>query len=241
MKCADMSAICSDMALFALGDLHLSVGASDKPMDIFRGWENYVGLLRENWQKTVSPEDTVVVPGDISWAMRLEHAYEDFEFLNSLNGKKIILKGNHDYWWTSMKKMTDYMDSNGFDTISILHNNFYVYENYAICGTRGWVSVDGEAEDAKVLRREVMRLEASLKPASESGLVPIAFLHYPPVFSGSCNYDILDILYKYNITRCFYGHIHGYACKNAVNGISDGIDFRLVSADYCKFTPFRVI
>lgn len=229
------------MALFALGDLHLSVGASDKPMDIFKGWENYVGLLYENWQNTVSAEDTVVVCGDISWAMRLEHSLEDFDFINKLNGKKIILKGNHDYWWTSMRKMTGFFEENGFDTLNILHNNYYEYEGIAICGTRGWVSVDGESEDAKVLNREVMRLEASLKPAAEKGLEPIVFMHYPPVYAGSCNYDILDILYKYNIRRCYYGHIHGYACKNAVNGLSDGIDFTLVSADYRKFTPVRVM
>lgn len=236
-----MSAICSDMALFALGDLHLSIGASDKPMDVFRGWENYVALLQENWQNTVSIEDTVVIAGDVSWAMRLEDALDDFAFINQLNGKKIILKGNHDYWWTSMRKMMNFFESNDFDTLNILHNNYYEYDGYAICGTRGWVSVDGETEDAKVLRREVMRLEASVKPAFEKGLVPLTFLHYPPVYAGSCNYDILDILYKYQVTRCYYGHIHGYACKNAVNGISDGIDFALVSADYLKFTPFRVL
>lgn len=229
------------MALFAIGDLHLSIGDSNKPMDVFKGWENYVELIYENWQKTVSPDDTVVIAGDVSWAMRLENALEDFDFINSLNGRKIIIKGNHDYWWTSMKKMTEFFEKNEFNTLSILHNNYYEYEGYAVCGTRGWVSVDGETEDAKVLRREVLRLEASIKPAVENGFKPLVFLHYPPVYAGSCNYDILDVLYKYNVTHCYYGHIHGYACKNAINGISDGIDFTLISADFRKFTPLRII
>ena len=161
------------MSLFVLGDTHLSFGVPDKPMDIFGGWENYQTLIGENWRQRVAPEDTVVLAGDISWGMTLEQAKADFAFLHALPGTKIILKGNHDYWWNSMKKMTEFFDANGFDTLRILHNNCYPYEEYGICGTRGWVYVPGEGSsdgtpdgDAKVLAREEQRLRVSLQAAA---------------------------------------------------------------------------
>ena len=140
------------MALFVMGDLHLSL-SSDKSMDIFGGWENYVERIKENWNREVSPEDTVVVPGDISWAMSLKEAGADFRYIHELPGRKIILKGNHDYWWTTAAKMNNFLAENGFDSIFILHNNHYAYENYGICGTRGWINDDSEPADAKVLAR----------------------------------------------------------------------------------------
>ena len=137
------------MALFVLGDPHLSLGAS-KPMDIFPGWNDYVERLEKNWRKLIKPEDTIVLAGDISWAMRLADTRRDFEFLQSLPGQKIIMKGNHDYWWSTANKMNAYLKAEGFDTLHILHNNSYSVEGYAICGTRGWLFDVGEAHDEKV-------------------------------------------------------------------------------------------
>lgn len=228
------------MSLYVIGDLHLSLG-EDKPMDIFHGWENYVDRLKSGWTENVSENDTVVIPGDICWAMKLDDAYTDFKFINELPGRKIILKGNHDYWWSTMGKMTKFLSDNGFHTISILHNNHYRCENYGICGTRGWIAENGEPADAKVLAREAGRLETSISSAEKEGLIPLVFLHYPPLFGNSVNYSIMDVLRKHNINKCWYGHIHGRSCENAVNGLRDGIDFHLVSGDYIQFTPQKIL
>lgn len=230
------------MALYVIGDLHLSLGCQNKPMDIFKGWENHVPVLKENWIKTISNDDVVVLAGDTSWAMKLNETFADFDFINQLPGKKILLKGNHDYWWSSKKKMEDYFTQNGFSTLSILHNNHFQYMDYGICGTRGWVNMpDSEPADAKVLAREVQRLEVSVRSAIDANLQPIVFLHYPPVYGASCNYDILDVLYKYNITKCYYGHIHGTGHKNAVIGQYDGIFFDLIASDFLHFAPKKVV
>lgn len=229
------------MSLFAIGDLHLSLSVSNKTMSVFKGWDNHMQILEENWNKLVSPEDTVVLMGDSSWAMRIDDAVEDFAFIDNLHGKKLILKGNHDYWWTSMQKMNDFFEKNSFSTLNILHMNHYQYENYGICGSRGWVNMEGEAHDEKVLKREAMRLEASIKSAVSANLKPLVFLHYPPVFQSACSYEILDVLYKYNITECYYAHIHGYACKNAITGMSDNINFTMLSSDYLQFVPKQIL
>lgn len=229
------------MALFVMGDLHLSL-SSDKSMDIFGGWENYVERIKDNWNREVSPEDTVVVPGDISWAMSLKEAEADFRFIHELPGRKIILKGNHDYWWTTAAKMNNFLAENGFDSIFILHNNHYAYENYGICGTRGWINDDTEPADAKVLAREANRLEASISSAESAGLEPLVFLHYPPLYGNEYNPDLLEVMYRHNIKRCWYGHIHGRkGHQNAVNGERDGIVFQLVSADYVQFCPVKIM
>lgn len=229
------------MALFVMGDLHLSL-SSDKSMDIFGGWENYVERIKENWNREVSPEDTVVVPGDISWAMSLKEAEADFCFIHGLPGRKIILKGNHDYWWTTAAKMNNFLAENGFDSIFILHNNHYAYENYGICGTRGWINDDSEPADAKVLAREAQRLETSIASAENAGLEPLVFLHYPPLYGNEYNPDLLEVMYRHNIKRCWYGHIHGKkGHQNAVNGERDGIVFQLVSADYVQFCPVKIM
>ena len=224
-----------------MGDLHLSL-SSDKSMDIFGGWENYVERIKDNWNREVSPEDTVVVPGDISWAMSLKEAEADFRFIHELPGRKIILKGNHDYWWTTAAKMNNFLAENGFDSIFILHNNHYAYENYGICGTRGWINDDTEPADAKVLAREANRLEASISSAESAGLEPLVFLHYPPLYGNEYNPDLLEVMYRHNIKRCWYGHIHGRkGHQNAVNGERDGIVFQLVSADYVQFCPVKIM
>jgi hypothetical protein len=192
----------------------------------------------------------VVIPGDITWGKRLQDTLEDFQFLNSLNGFKILGKGNHDYFWTTQKKVVDFFQDNNFDTLHLLYNNFYKYENYAICGTRGWINIDGETENRvghiidndKVMAREVQRLEVSISLAEAEGLTPIVFLHYPPIFANSYNYDILDVLYRHNVKECYYGHLHGKKYHSlAINGERDGINFHLVSCDFVQFKPVKII
>lgn len=223
-----------------MGDLHLPLGVN-KPMDIFGGWNNYVERIRENWTDNIGVDDTVVIPGDISWAMNLEQALPDFRFIEALPGKKIISKGNHDYWWTTLAKINSFLEKYGLESISILHNNHFAYENYGICGTRGWINDSSEPADAKVLAREAGRLETSVASAEAAGLEPIVFLHYPPIYGNEYNYDILDVLYRHGIKQCFYGHIHGSGHRYAVNGERDGIDFRLISGDYIQFFPYKII
>lgn len=225
-----------------MGDLHLCRSNPEKTMSIFNGWDNYQERIEKNWLELIKPEDTIVLAGDITWAMSLEGAREDFSFINSLPGHKIILKGNHDYWWTTKKKMEDYFKANGFDSLSILHNNHYRYDRYGICGTRGWVNMPGETADEKVLKREVIRLETSIRSALSEKLEPIVFMHYPPIFASNFNYDILEILYRYDIKRCYYGHIHGRSGHElCVKNTYDGIDFHLISGDYLQFIPEKVL
>ena len=233
------------MSLFVIGDTHLSFG-TEKPMDIFAGWENYTQLLHDAWLREVSPEDTVVLAGDISWGMSLTEALPDFRWLNDLPGKeKIILKGNHDYWWTTMKKMQDFLAENRLDTLRILHNNCYAYGSYGICGTRGWVNMEPEsakADDAKVSAREAQRLEVSILAAEQRELRPLVFLHYPPVYGASCNYSMLEVLWRHPVTDCWYGHVHGRAQqKYAINGERDGVCYHLISGDYVHFVPQKVL
>ncbi len=224
------------MSLYAIADLHLSL-SSGKPMNIFPGWDNHVERLKMNWQATVSPDDTVVVPGDISWAINFDEAKADFDFINRLNGHKVIMKGNHDYWWNSMAKMNRFLEENGFDTITIVHNNYYPYGGYGICGTRGWIKDTEEPADAKVLAREAGRLETSIKAALADGKKPIVFLHYPPIFANDYNREILDVLFRYDIKTCYYGHLHGNAHRYAVCGEVDGINYQLIAGDFVQFCP----
>lgn len=224
------------MSLYAIADLHLSL-SSGKPMNIFPGWDNHVERLEKNWQATVSPDDTVVVPGDISWAINFDEAKADFDFINRLNGHKVIMKGNHDYWWNSMAKMNRFIEENGFDTITIVHNNYYPYGEYGICGTRGWIKDTEEPADAKVLAREAGRLETSIKAALADGKKPIVFLHYPPIFANDYNREILDVLFRYDIKTCYYGHLHGNAHRYAVCGEVDGINYQLIAGDFVQFCP----
>lgn len=228
-----------NLGLFVIADLHLSFGVN-KPMDIFGGWNDYVSRLTENWQKKIKKDDIVVMPGDLSWGMNFEQAYKDFEFVNNLNGIKIISKGNHDYWWNTKSKMDRFLSENGFDTIKILHNNHYRYENFGICGTRGWINDNSEPADAKVLAREAGRLTMSIESALKENLKPLVFLHYPPVYANSRNYEILEVLHKYNIKQCFYGHIHGNGKNYAVNGTMDGIRYYLISSDFLQFDPMDI-
>lgn len=222
------------MSLYVIGDTHLSFG-TDKPMDIFGGWNDYTERLKNNWQRLVTKNDTVVINGDISWAMSLDEAFGDFEFLNSLNGTKIILKGNHDFWWSTKTKIEKYFKENGFDTLKILHNNAYIVDEFSVAGSRGWL-FDDEA-DSKVMARECARIERSIFAAKELGGETVVFLHYPPVSQTKDCEQIIDVLSRHKIKRCYYGHLHGAAAKYAFNGEKYGIDFRLCSADYLEFCP----
>ncbi len=229
------------MSLYAIADLHLSLGA-DKPMDIFGGWDNYVERLEENWRNTVKNDDTVVIAGDISWAMRLEQVFQDFSFIEALPGRKIFLKGNHDYWWSTRKKIEDYLRANNFNSISILFSSAEVAGEFAICGTRGWSYDCSSQEDIKILNREVGRLTMSIEEAKKTGLEVVAFLHYPPVFSGYECTEILNVLQKYDIKKCYYGHLHGrQVARKAITGTYKGIEFHMISSDQVDFRPVLVL
>ncbi len=228
------------MAVYAIADLHLSFG-TDKPMDVFGGWQNYTERIAANWQRLVTPEDTVVIAGDISWAMKLQDTAADFRFLQQLNGSKILLKGNHDYWWTTKAKMDRYLSDAGFDTLSVLHNNFYVRDGIALCGSRGWF-YDAETDaDMLILHREVGRLRMSLEPAVAAGYDPVVFLHYPPIYNTMECEEILEVLQEYRIKKCFYGHIHGgNAARRAFVGEKYGVRFSLIACDYLGFCPLSI-
>ena len=225
-----------------MADLHLCKGNPEKTMSIFNGWQNYQELIEKNWKELISDSDTIVLPGDISWGMSLKEAAPDFKFIEQLPGQKIVIKGNHDYWWTTKKKMEDFFAAEGCTSIKILHNNHYRYDEYGICGTRGWVNMPEETQDEKVLRREVQRLETSIRSALDEGLKPIVFLHYPPIFATNFNYDILDVLYRYKIEECYYGHIHGKSAHDlCVKNTYDGINFHLIAGDYLQFIPEKIV
>lgn len=224
------------MSIFAIGDTHLSLN-SDKPMNIFKGWDDYVERLSANWQAVVEPKDTVVVMGDVSWAMSLSEAQKDFAFLNELPGQKIILKGNHDYWWNTRRKMEDFFVENGFSTLHILHNNAFLVDGFSICGTRGWFYEDTQSEPEKVLLREVQRLKTSIDAGRALGGEPIVFLHYPPITLQQRCKPILDLLEQEKIERCFYAHLHGSAAYSSYRGEFQGTHFELLSGDFLKFCP----
>ena len=222
------------MSLFAIADTHLSFG-TDKPMDSFPGWNDYVDRIEKNWNKIVTNDDTVVIAGDISWAMNFDELKADFDFIERLNGKKIILKGNHDYWWNTSKKMNDFIESQRYETISILFNNSYDIDGVSVCGSRGWLFDVDDEHDEKVLNREVGRLRLSLESAVNDEI--IVFLHYPPVTTDTKCDEILNLLKEYGIKKCYYGHLHGIAAKKAIDDVVDGIEFRLISCDRLGFVP----
>ena len=225
------------MAIFAIGDLHLSLG-SDKPMDVFPGWEGYLPKLEANWRRLISPGDTVLLAGDTSWAMNLNDTRADFAFIQSLPGQKWLIKGNHDYWWTTANKMNTFFASNGFDSLHLLHNNSYTVEGYAVCGTRSWLFEAGEPHDEKIMNRELGRLRASLDAAGEGE--KLVFLHYPPVYPGTSAPEVIALLKEYDVRRCYYGHLHGNFIRHAVQGSVDGITYRLISADGLNFCPLKI-
>lgn len=228
------------MAVYAIADLHLSFGA-DKPMDVFSGWNDHAQRLEKNWRTLVEEGDTVILPGDISWGMSLEQAGADFAFIHRLPGRKILLKGNHDYWWTTAAKFYKFCAEQGFSNMEILHNNCHFYGDIALCGTRGWFYEEdkGGTHDEKVFRRELGRLETSLKAAGKRE--KLCFLHYPPRYQGYECPEILELLERYGVRRCYYGHLHAESHRLALQGNWHGIEFQLVSADYVNFKPVKIL
>ena len=228
------------MALYALGDPHLSFGSS-KPMDVFGGrWDNYVAKLEEGFS-SLCDDDVCVLCGDLSWAMDLAGASEDFRFLSRLPSRKIILKGNHDYWWSTATKMKTHLAGLGIGNMDILHNNCYFYGDAAICGTRGWFYEEetGSEHDKKIMNRELGRLETSLRAAGERD--KLVFLHYPPVYRDYICREILDLFRKYGVKSCYYGHIHSAGRRDAFEGALEDVAYRLVSADHLDFTPLLIL
>lgn len=230
------------MSIYVISDLHLSLGMN-KPMDIFGDkWENHEKKIEKNWKSKVSENDLVLLPGDFSWEMYLENTKKDFEYLNNLPGKKILLKGNHDYWWESITKMKNFLAKNNFINIDFLHNNSFMWENKIIAGTRGWSEQEENAE--KIIRRENMRLEISIKQGIEKfGLDKeiIICMHYPP-FNGyeSLDLNLIKTMKKYNVKTCVYGHIHGEAGKDAIQGNVDGIRYIMASSDQTNFDLIKI-
>jgi len=228
------------MALYAIGDLHLCLGAP-KPMDVFGGnWVGYMDKLKEGLS-VIGPEDTTVLLGDLSWALDLTSAREDFAWINQIPGRKIILKGNHDYWWSTAAKFKSFCKTNGFSQMEILNNNHFAYADLAICGSRGWFFEEERSNDhdEKVFKRELIRLEASLKSAGD--IPKLVFLHYPPRYKGYTCDEMLEILHRYDVRQCFYGHLHGASHGLALEGQWDGIEYKLLSADRLNFQPHRII
>ena len=253
------------MSIYAIGDLHLSLN-KEKPMDIFGlKWKNHEQKIKENWEKAVSNDDLVLLPGDFSWEMHLKDMYEDFKFLNDLPGKKLLLKGNHDYWWTTLAKMREFIKENDLKNIDFVYNNSYLFEDKIIAGTRGWALNDTD-NGIKMNHREEERLKISLKSGLDSfgEKEIICIMHYPPIVSEENNLEdknnkakrsktentnniklkisnYVKIMKEYNVKNCLYGHLHGESHKEALEGIVEDINFKLVSSDYLNFKLYTVI
>lgn len=228
------------MSLFAIADLHLSYGV-DKPMDIFAGWQDYLYRLNKNWITTVKEQDTVVIPGDISWGIDLEQAKKDLVYLDQLPGTKILIKGNHDYWWPTKKKIEEFFEENDIHNLIMLYHDAFAVEDVAICGTRSWFYEEGDVE-SKVYKRELQRLHMSLESASLLQKEEIiVFLHYPPIYKEYIYEDFIDLLVQYGVKRCYYGHLHGPSINAAFNGEYKGIRFKLISSDSLRFSPLPII
>jgi len=235
------------MSLFVLSDTHLSL-YNDKPMDVFGNrWKDYTQKIDKGWKAVVTEHDTVVIAGDVSWGISTEEAKSDLLYINSLPGKKIISKGNHDYWWTTAAKLNAFFEDNGISSIKILHNNAYIAGDKVLCGSRGWFydekNAPKETDHAKIIAREAGRLELSLKEGvklNEDGLKEIiVFLHFPPVYKDYVCKEIIDVLHKYNVKKVYYGHIHGvYSIPQTFT--YDDIEFTVTSADYLNFVPLLI-
>lgn len=220
---------------------------NNKPMDIFgENWKNHEQKIKKDWLEKVKAEDTVILLGDFSWAMYIEETKEDFTYLKNLPGKKILVKGNHDYWWTTLKSMKNFLENNNFSDIDFIYNKAFLVENKIIVGSRGW-SLNDESQDKKLIKREAIRLELSIKDGiskfgTEKEIIP--FIHYPPIIKSNIiknvKSEFIEVMKKYNIKRCYYAHLHSLAINDAIQGEYFGIDFKLVSADYLKFSLQKV-
>lgn len=236
------------MSLFVIGDLHLALN-EDKPMNIFGdNWLNHDEKIKKDWESKVTEKDTVILVGDFSWSMHLKETTKDFEFLNSLPGKKILLKGNHDLWWTTITNMKNFLKENNFQNIDFLYNNSFLIENKIITGTRGWTLNTEDPENSKkIIKRECMRLKMSIEQGIKlygEDKEIIVFMHYPPITNINVlkneTTDFMKIMMDYNIKRCFYGHLHGNSIKDAVEENINGIELKLVSSDGLDFKLFQI-
>ena len=240
------------MSVYTIGDLHLSFH-ENKPMDIFgENWKGHEEKIKQDWINKVKNQDLVILPGDFSWSTYLKDTYDDFNYLNSLPGKKLLLKGNHDYWWTTLKSMRKFLEENDFQNIDFIFNNAYEFENYIFAGTRGWSQT--EEENERFLNRETQRLELSLKQAKEIQEKRlqeenikkeiIVFMHYPPITNNQIEANeatsFVRVMKEYGVNRCYYGHLHGIAIKEAVEREYLGIKFKLVSADGLDFKLLKI-
>lgn len=230
------------MAIFSISDLHLGMSVN-KPMDVFgANWTDYVNRLADNWKSVVCDEDLVLIPGDITWATYIKEAVLDFQYIHELPGIKIITKGNHDYWWETLKKLNAFLAENHFDSIHFLHNSIYTYGGAVICGTKGYPDTDGilpqDPVEAKLYQREAGRLEWALGEAVKSQPEKlIVMLHYPPGKDSI----FADIMKRYHVDVCVYGHLHDKSYAGALQGQVGGIQYKLVSCDYLKFKPYRIV
>lgn len=231
------------MSIFTIGDLHLSFG-TNKPMNIFGdNWNNFENKIKNDWLSKVNDNDLVVLPGDFSWAMNLKDTYKDFEYINNFPGMKILLKGNHDYWWNTVKKMRSFITDSGFNNIDFLYNNSFEFSDKIISGVRGW-NLSENIDDIRLNKREIDRLELSIKDGIEkfgNNKEIIVFMHYPPITKSYMHTGYIDIMKKYGVKKCFFGHLHADSINNAVNGKIEGIDFTLVSADSLDFKLLKII
>ena len=228
------------MALYAISDLHLAL-STDKPMDIFGSqWVNHDEKIKNNWEDKITEEDTVLIAGDISWSMKHEDSKMDLDWVNSLPGKKIISKGNHDYWWSSISKLNAMYDNTKF-----LQNNFYTYNDYAICGTRGWIDPSSDkfnSKDAKIYAREQIRLRLSLDEAKKQGFNKfIVMIHYPPFSEENKESELMKIFKEYNVEKVIYGHLHGPSNVKAIEGVIKGIEYIMTSCDFIDFIPIKIL
>ena len=230
------------MSIYAISDLHLSFN-TNKPMDIF-GWNNYEEKISQDWRTNVKEEDLVLLTGDFSWEMKLENTYKDFQFINNLPGKKLLLKGNHDLWWTTLKRMREFLKEKEFNNIDFIYNNSYEFENYIIAGTRGWNLVSENIDDKKIKDRELLRLENSIidgiRKYGEDKPI-IVCMHYPPLLKDLKNNEFTKILEKYNVKYCLYGHLHGKSHMNVFDGIYNNVAYKMVSCDYTGFKLIKII
>ncbi len=228
------------MGLYAISDLHLGFNL-DKPMDIFGdNWKDHEDKIRNNWISKITEKDTVLIAGDISWGINQKESLEDLNWIESLPGKKIISKGNHDYWWNSISKLNKM-----FENTKFIQNNFFTYEDYAICGTRGWICPGSDKfteEDTKIFKREIIRLKLSLDSAKAAGYNKfIVMLHYPPTNEKFQKSEFIEVVEEYNVEKVIYGHLHGDALKRVYSGVHGNIDYIVTSADYLDFNPIQLL
>ena len=228
------------MALYAISDLHLAF-TTDKPMDIFgEKWLRHDEKIKENWINKINEEDTILIAGDISWSMKASDSKGDLDWIDSLPGKKIISKGNHDYWWSGISKLNRMYENTKF-----LQNNFYSYKDYAICGTRGW-KLEGSdrftEKDKKIFNRELIRIKLSLDSAKEAGYNKfIVMIHYPPINEKREISAFTEVFKEYGVEKVIYGHLHGPSLATAINGEEDGIEYIITSCDYLDFNPIKIL